>query len=192
MVGQDTYSSIGTATGVYNVLTNTAPKGTCREGTTVYEYLATLPAATRIVFTGHSLGGALSPAIPMGLMQAGLLSNITPPTNVMILPSAGATPGDQAFSTGPMYTNFLSEVKCGNLDYQVLNTDFYNQLDIVPQAWCTNAELSPERNILNILEIYKELDPNVFEMLKKGVEYVRHTVQYNTLSILTGSRCDRR
>jgi hypothetical protein len=75
-----------------------------------------LTTPTPITVTGHSLGGALSPAVTLWLSDIGFSS-------LACLPSAGPTPGDLDFST--YYGNQLGNV----------TTRVHNSIDVVPHAW---------------------------------------------------------
>lgn len=73
-----------------------------------------------VIVTGHSLGGALSPAF--ALYYKSHIANATNPT-VWCFSTAGATPGNNTFATN--YNNAL-----GNNTIKAWN--FY---DVVPRAW---------------------------------------------------------
>ncbi len=83
-------------------------------------YLGSLPAdgSAKIYVTGHSLGGALAPALALWLKEKN--SNL----NLKIYAYAGATPGDQTFKDylDPLFPE----------DNMVIVN---NTRDVVPQAW---------------------------------------------------------
>jgi len=124
---KNSYIAHGTSTGVYNILSNTDPK----TNTYIWQYLLGLSPDYTVIFTGHSMGGAMSPTLGLGLTTANMIGT----KKVYIMPSAGPSPGN---------TNFVSACRAlfpsiprgpGVPDYGQLNTDFYNTNDIVPQAW---------------------------------------------------------
>lgn len=75
-----------------------------------------------ITVTGHSLGGALSPAYALYLKN-----NMPQTTTILCLAVAGATPGDEAFVN--YYTSLL-----GNTTERV-----WNSFDVVPHAFQVNG-----------------------------------------------------
>ncbi|KAI0977643.1 hypothetical protein F4678DRAFT_413627 [Xylaria arbuscula] len=147
------YCAKGNCDGVWNILksVSTEPK----EGTRIDEYLRGLDPSYTVVFTGHSLGGALSPLIALGLTQAKLLGDNV----IKVLPSAGPTPGNEVLAAN-YATAFPRDVQ--GTEYRVYNTDYYNEFDIVPQAWSVVS--TDDRNLGNILS--KILHPTTqFEVL---------------------------
>ncbi|MEI9928175.1 MAG: hypothetical protein WDN44_11360 [Sphingomonas sp.] len=73
-----------------------------RTGVTLKAYLDSVadPAET-LIFTGHSLGGALAPTLALLLYPAPPASptaNVARWANIFILPTAGPTPGTQAIA----------------------------------------------------------------------------------------------
>ena len=93
-------------------------------GKTLLEFLGTLKAAgpTEIAFTGHSLGGALSPLMALKCIEwAGQMGykNLT----VSVYPIAGPTPGDSQFAR-------YAAQKFGTNYHSVINA-----YDIVPKSW---------------------------------------------------------
>lgn len=128
----------GTALGVSILATMRDPT----LGSTLTTYLSgRAPSAnTKLVFTGHSLAGALSPVLALqllpGLQAAGW-------KNVFVLPTAGATPGNQAFVS--QFTSQFASIPVshlpggGNLNpgnnVTALNVLYWNTLDLVPHAW---------------------------------------------------------
>ena len=78
---------------------------------------------TQLVVTGHSLGGALSSVLALYINQNSGTWN--PPANVIVsaLPSAGASPGNEAFSA---YFNKTIGAR---------TLRFWNKLDPVPHGW---------------------------------------------------------
>jgi hypothetical protein len=165
------YTAYGTSMGVYQLATNPAPAGTPGAGKTIIEYLQELPKDCRVIFSGHSLGGALSPILPMCIESAGLFNKIEDPSNnILTLPAAGATPGEKVLSE--IYDKLFPANEQNG--YKTFNANLYNTLDIVSQAWCTDASVSTERNIHNILKIYgnlhEPLHAIVEKLIKKEVE----------------------
>lgn len=78
---------------------------------------------TQLVVTGHSLGGALSSVLALYLNDT--INSWNPPNNVIVCaePSAGASPGNLAFSA---YYNKMMGSR---------TLRFWNKLDPVPHGW---------------------------------------------------------
>lgn len=151
------YCSLGTETGVYNILNSAASPGYSGQDTTIVAFLQSLPSTYRIIITGHSLGGALSPTLALGLSLA--KSRLLPNNpEILAFPTAGATPGNSNFAEA--YKKAF-EPRFDEGKYRVFNDDLFNTYDIVPQAWCTDSSVSPDRNMHNIQSIYGKL-PVIF------------------------------
>ncbi|MEI9987796.1 MAG: hypothetical protein WDN69_34535 [Aliidongia sp.] len=84
-----------------------------------------------LIFTGHSLAGALSPTLALYLFTQGGLS-LPAWQAVNVYPTAGYSPGNQAFS---QFFTSLFEPTGNTGTYQVWNRDVWNALDVVPRAW---------------------------------------------------------
>ena len=137
--------SMGTAIGVGHLLQDmSSPTGAVQPGTTLQAFLATLKPTepTAIIFTGHSLAGALSPTLALYLKQKGALSQFA---QVLVYPTAGATPGNvdllglQGFvaqfnDTFPSPPSGWS-APVAPPPYQQWNADLWNSFDVIPHAW---------------------------------------------------------
>ena len=79
----------------------------------------------KIIFTGHSLGGALSPAIALAALNelSTWARKKDQECKISVYPSAGPTLGNKDFST--YYDNHLG----------ACTTRIWNEIDIVPHAW---------------------------------------------------------
>lgn len=124
--------SWGTALGLCNVM-NLISVG----GQTLLDYLRALDAGlaggpeTRIIFTGHSLAGALSPTVALYLHERGYLSNFE---RALVYPTAGPTPGNAGFAD-KFRLAFPAWSMDGAQPWQRWNTQIVNQYDVVPHAW---------------------------------------------------------
>ncbi|CAE6525479.1 unnamed protein product [Rhizoctonia solani] len=148
---ENCYISYGTALGVYRLASIKSPAASL--GLTLPSYWASFSDSpdARVIITGHSLGGALSPSLAFGLLESGALSKFAQ-KNVLVYPTAGPTPGNLIFSK--LFSDKFPKVP--GLGYQVWNCNIVNSLDIVSQAWCTSEDASPAQNIGNIPTIYGE------------------------------------
>lgn len=129
--GIDPYLSAGTALGINNLLALQS------DGSTLVQFLSSVEnTAATLVFAGHSLAGALSPTLALALFnpEGGALG-LSKWANVRVYPSAGATPGNQDFST--FFNGVFPAVSAvsGAPPYQSWNQDVANRLDVVPHAW---------------------------------------------------------
>ncbi|HEV3485191.1 MAG TPA: hypothetical protein VG106_07270 [Vicinamibacterales bacterium] len=113
--------TLGTSDGVQILM------GLQSNNQTISEFLANnASSSAMLVFTGHSLGGALTPALALSIDTSGW-------GQVYAMPTAGPTPGDQTFvnaftakfPTPPNHTDPLSTWNC----------NIVNTLDLVPMAW---------------------------------------------------------
>jgi len=135
--------SAGTANGVYHTLTSMvqsqyAPQSTAN--LTLQLYLSQLKQSasgtTKLIVTGHSLGGALSPTIANWAQDT--LANLDPrwSGHVFAMPTAGPTPGNAAYAADwdAKFPKHTVAVNSGNI-VKSLNTLVFNYGDIVPHAW---------------------------------------------------------
>ncbi|KAK1625457.1 hypothetical protein BDP81DRAFT_452915 [Colletotrichum phormii] len=139
------YGAWGTTLGAWAVATHNSPSGNPGAGINLLNYLANLeksPGDFRVIFTGHSLGGALSPYLSLATKANNLAPDVADvAADILALPAAGATPGEQLFSDAYSKSSKVS----GPGGYQSWNADFYNTLDIVPNAWSTDD--TQDRNL---------------------------------------------
>jgi hypothetical protein len=124
------FAAMGTVSTVVALLTTNTPSTAYGTGT-LYQYLTTLPQtkSMRIVFTGHSLGGALCPTMALAFLQAGQLSV----PSVLAYPTAGPTPGNADFAT--LFQSHFPKMPADGSNHQVWNCNVVNSSDIVPYAW---------------------------------------------------------
>lgn len=147
--------SLGTATGVTHLLSMSPPsENVPGYGQNLQQFLKSKESTSAtLVFTGHSLGGALSPTLAFWLYPQGS-NNGQPWANVFVLPTAGATPGDLDFATA-FNTAFPQTAVTGTnattYDYAYWNTVIWNQYDTVPHAWCNLSWASPGQAPGNVI-----------------------------------------
>lgn len=145
--------SAATATGISALLGMTDPK----QGTLQAFLKSVANSENTLVFTGHSLAGALSPTLAFYLYP-----NSTPASSqwgsINVFPSAGATPGNQAWL----------ELFTAEGAYPTV-TDYVNLHDIVPQAW----------NNLSVIIQQKDSAgnyPSIFGAMESGLLSIGDTV----------------
>jgi hypothetical protein len=153
------FISSGTYNGMCSILTNLNGTNYINSQNPTQNLITFLnslsPQATdTLTFTGHSLAGALSPALAAACFDANnplLQPTIWKASNAMVYPTAGATPGNGDFAnqfngivfskgTNSNYNNngiVDQEVYSAPAACQVWNTDIWNTLDVVPHAWQT-------------------------------------------------------
>lgn len=150
--------SYGTANGVSKLLAM-SPLPTAVGTGTLAEFLASdkIVANAMVVFTGHSLAGALSPTTALYLKQSGALKQFA---NSLVYPTAGATPGNAAFVSQfaeafPVPVVDPQTLTLWTIDskapYQAWNTLLWNQYDIVPHSWNTSPAVTPNLTVIPAL-----------------------------------------
>ena len=94
-----------------------------KSGQTLLEFLGSQPdiSTAEVAFTGHSLGGALSPLMAVKCIEWKEQKGYA--TIISVYPIAGPTPGDRQFAT-------YAAQKLGDNYHSVINN-----YDIVPQSW---------------------------------------------------------
>ena len=142
-VANEARISVGTATGLCALLAMNDSSLT--NAPDLRHYLATLDADILIV-TGHSLGGALSAALGLYLVQKAAAPQIG---TTYVYPTAGASPGNDVFAQ--TFATALPAVQ-GKVAWQSWNLDIWNTLDVVPQAWST-ADTDPTIRTLNNVNV---------------------------------------
>lgn len=100
---------------------------------TLQQYLESVASTSAtLIFTGHSLGGALSPALALDLfVNKGM--DITTWGAVYVLPSAGPTPGNADF------VELFNQTFPSAFGW---NVNVVNSLDCVPRAWSDLSSIS--------------------------------------------------
>lgn len=120
--------SYGTSDGL-NILRKKMVSG----GKTIQEYLKSVFRDTskqaQVIVTGHSLGGALSASLALSLLNQQAYWDPNRMATVSAMPTAGASPGNQAFA------NYYGEL-LGTRTYRV-----WNDIDPVPNGWQRNTVL---------------------------------------------------
>jgi hypothetical protein len=132
--------SVGTNLGIGNLLGLKPQAGFPGAGLSLQTFLADLPkqsywqASPTLFFTGHSLGGALSPALALSLFPSA--QSKAPFGYVYVIPTAGATPWNEAFTNGfnTVFPQTLDPSAAG-APYGYFNTALWNYYDVVPHAW---------------------------------------------------------
>ncbi|KZS88587.1 alpha/beta-hydrolase [Sistotremastrum niveocremeum HHB9708] len=148
----NSYISYGTAGAIYTLLNTFAPQSAKSPGNTIVQFLSTVPNTSRVIFTGHSLGGALSPTLALTLQVSKGLQN------VLTYPTAGPSPGNKNFASLFASLNSIKKPGGNPLPWQGWNTNLFNTRDVVPQAWSTDPVANPKQNLYNIVGIYGVLN----------------------------------
>ncbi|KAB5592290.1 hypothetical protein CTheo_4277 [Ceratobasidium theobromae] len=105
---------------------------------------------SKLIFTGHSLGGILSPTLAVALTVAGFTRKFK--GNTLVYPICGASPGNTHF--GELFQDLFPPR--GDIStYRRWNVNLVNELDPVPQLWCVDP--MGKLNLNNIPHLYGEL-----------------------------------
>lgn len=145
--------SLGTSVGVLKLLNMKNA-----DSLTIYESLNQIISADNsstleLRVVGHSLGGALSPALALVLSQYQLSWDVSKKVKVSTAPTAGASPGNEAFRT-----YFFDQIGVENF-YGKMNV-----LDMVPHAWTKDS-------LDRIPKLYSEIQaPCIMTVLVDSIE----------------------
>lgn len=115
----------GTNTGL-NILLNTLTDNGVSLSQFLGKHVTASPKPLSITVAGHSLGGALSPAVALALLDTQGKANHWDPTStasIAVQPSAGPTPGND------VWRDYYDSRLCNTTDR------LWNAIDIVPHAW---------------------------------------------------------
>ncbi|KAB5589281.1 hypothetical protein CTheo_7281 [Ceratobasidium theobromae] len=128
------------------------------------EFLQTIdaPAGSKLIFTGHSLGAALSPTLAVALTKAGYTSKFQGRT--LVYPTGGATPGNDQFVD--LFKELFPPLGTPST-YRVWNQNIVNRIDIVPQAWCLDP--SVDLHLSNIPTLYGALPWLLNKTMRGGI-----------------------
>ena len=162
-IQKGTYIASGTVKAVHRLLTTPAPEGAASAEWTLLNYITKQGKSTshRIIVTGYSLGGALSPTLALALLMGGLV----PADCILSYPIAGPSPGNKRF-VELFVKNMPARKSDGAASYQGWNLNLVNQLDVVPQAWCISSWISKNQNLGNIPTLYGK---PAISIIKNGV-----------------------
>ncbi|CAE6391570.1 unnamed protein product [Rhizoctonia solani] len=162
---ENCYISYGTALGVYQTACVPPPPSAASPGIELASFFANLPESpdTKVIVTGHSLGGPLASTSALALLESGAFAKFTP-SNVLVYPTAGSAIGNVVFSK--LYSERFPKVP--GPTYQVWNCMIVNLRDPVAQAWSVSKTESPLQNLTNIPIIFGE--PPI-EDVSNGVAY---------------------
>jgi hypothetical protein len=156
--------SAATALGVSNLLTQmTDPtRGTLQ---TFLTHAAN--ANSTLIFCGHSLAGALAPTLAMYLYPTPANSGWS---QVLVLPTAGASPGNTKFAA--LFAAAYPPVGSGaGGAYANWNTDYANASDVVPHAWNQLSEVISDPDASgNYPSIYGVMDPTIGKSVTDAIE----------------------
>jgi hypothetical protein len=118
----------GTMTGLNALLTMQS------NGLTLQQFLKSRASSSAtLAFTGHSLGGALTPALALSVDTTGW-------GNVVAMPTAGPTPGDAGFVAA--FTQKFPPLLAQGGTTLTWNRNVVNELDAVPMAWTSIAQVN--------------------------------------------------
>lgn len=168
--------ALGTAAGL-TILQNMKPSGTRPgAGTSLTDWLQTITGAgapLRLMVTGHSLGGALSPTLALWLADTQGIPGLWDPARratIATMPTAGPTAGNSAFAA-------YSDQKLGDRVAR-----FNNSLDVVPHAW----------NLTTLTAIPALYEPKipVSELVNSLVEKARQAAQNGDYTPIQASAPD--
>ena len=142
----------GTAIGVSVLASNPPPSTAAASNILLGDFLESLPSDARVIFTGHSLGGALSPTLALGYLRYGTLGKFAS-GNVLTYPTAGPSPGNAAFTS--LFTSSFPAINGDG--YRTWNINVTNYYDAVPQAWCTKTGEKYPQNLFNIVPLFSPM-----------------------------------
>ncbi len=161
--------SAGTATGISNLLTQPAMVDPVNGN--LQSFLAHVASKdATLIFSGHSLAGALSPTMALYLYPQPTSSGWK---QVLVLPTAGATPGNAPFAKA--FNEAYSPTPSGvNAPYGTWNVDYANANDVVPHAWNQLENIvQPADAQGNYPSIYGVLNPSLGKDLRDALALAR-------------------
>jgi Lipase (class 3) len=109
-----------------------------------------LSSSTLLTIAGHSLGGALSPAMTLFLSDTKPIWDPSGFATLRCLPSAGPTSGDRDFAT--YYNGVLGQA----------TTRLYNSLDVVPHTW-------QSEDLVQVPDLYSPAIPPTLQVFSLAV-----------------------
>lgn len=158
---QKSYIALGIANGVYRLL-NAASAG---QGTTLPQFLESIPSDSHVIFTGQSLGGTLSSTLALTAVQAGMLKHVSP-DKVFVYSVSSGTSGNRPLAD--LFAESFPLISVGENSYEVWNANIWNKYDIVPRFWNTGSV--EEQNMRAILTVYGKMPEPLHLLVSQAIE----------------------